>query len=224
MDDDGAIAVYSDVNRRFVAVAPQVKLTTIGFMRKNTYQLLAGLLFISVAQISTAKTIAKCQDAQGNWHYGDYASQECENDITEMREDGLKVRVLKAPPTMEEIEAERKMRAEKREAQLKYEQKRRVDMKLLSKYPSEQDIYDLLNKKVIELNNQIKYNRNNYNGLLNKIKEFPEPKNEREEQDLHELETLRDRFARALKQGENALVKTKSDFNLLLERYRQIGE
>ncbi|MFT5111374.1 MAG: hypothetical protein ACI8P9_000693 [Parasphingorhabdus sp.] len=170
-----------------------------------------------------ANTIAKCQDAQGAWHYGDYASQECAtSEITELRENGLTSRVLKPPLTAEELEAERTATKIRQENALKIEQKARIDSDLLKKYPKEQNIFDLLKIKEIELNNQIIYNQNYLEKLRQKIAELSKPKNEREEQDLYETKQLRDRFMRALNQSKKALTATQDDFKTLLERYRQI--
>ena len=205
-----------------MAVAQKIKLTKIVSMFKT---LLIPVVLMVGIESTLATSIAKCQDAEGNWHYGDYAAQECaDSAVTELREDGVKVRVLAPPPTPEEVAAARKERQRRQAEKLAYEQRRRIDLRLLAKYPSEQDIHDIWENRRNELNHQITYNQQNLAKLQNRVKQTPEPKTETQEQKLHELVQMRDRYLRALEQGQLALKNSEQEYLKLLERYRQIDQ
>ena len=48
--------------------------------------------------------IKKCQDEDGNWHYGDTAAAECsKSKIIEINNQGYKSRVIDAPATEQEL-------------------------------------------------------------------------------------------------------------------------
>jgi hypothetical protein len=99
--------------------------------------------------------IKKCQDARGKWHYGDTAAEECaRSKVIELSEQGVKRKVIEAPPTEEELKrraAEREVLAREKE---KAEAQRRRDEMLLSSYGHEDDIVYARDRKlaVIEAN------------------------------------------------------------------------
>ena len=101
--------------------------------------------------------IKKCKDADGNWHYGDHAADECaKTKVIEMSEQGTKRRVIAAPPTKEELaERERHKEEIEREAQKKEEQAKR-DKLLLTTYSSESDINFIRDRKIAQIESQIK--------------------------------------------------------------------
>ena len=111
----------------------------------------------NTAQPSETGKIKKCKDAEGRWHYGDRAADECaKSKIVEISEQGTKRRVIAAPPTKAEL-AERERRKEEleREAERKKEQERQ-DKLLLSTYSSENDINFIRDRKIAQIESQIK--------------------------------------------------------------------
>jgi DNA repair exonuclease SbcCD ATPase subunit len=98
------------------------------------------VVFLTVAS-SSVFAIKKCEDADGNWHYGDVAVEECENSkITTLNDRGFVKEELAAPKTAEEIQAEEEAAAledrELAEERRAEEEKRRI----LSIYETEDDI------------------------------------------------------------------------------------
>ena len=105
-------------------------------------RLISLLLCVMFALPVSAQTIKKCQDAEGNWHYGDHAALECEQTgrITEIDEQGDKVGEEEAPPTQEELDA--KMRAEEQASEQEEAEDalQRLDQRLLVTYDSSESI------------------------------------------------------------------------------------
>ncbi len=185
---------------------------------------LAAALAVTLATPLAAQTITKCQDAEGRWHYGNYASEQCAGDapITELRESGVTVEVREAPPTLEELQAEKTRALAEREAQIKREEKLRIDRELLAKYESEEVILSLRDQRIQELRKQIDFNSSQLAVLEAQLAAAPQPTNEVEEQERHEDRQRIDRFRRAIDRASAAIDKTNSDYQVLLERYRQI--
>lgn len=178
---------------------------------------------MAIASSASAQAITKCQDAEGKWHYGNYASEKCgEGPVTELRESGVTLDVREAPPTVEELQAKKAREEAERQALIEREEKLRVDRTLLEKYPTEQVILDLRDQRVAELEKQIEFNRDQLAKLKQDAANLPEPKTEYDQQEVHELNQLIDRFERAIERGRQALEKTRVDYGKLLERYRQI--
>lgn len=112
------------------------------------------------ASPSTAKDkvkIKKCQDAAGRWHYGDTADEECsQSKVIEMNKRGIETKEIAAPLTGEERKAKELEQAEQeKEAQLAAERKRK-DKILLGTYASEADITTMRNRKLSEIDVQIR--------------------------------------------------------------------
>ena len=171
-----------------------------------------------------AQTITKCQDAQGQWHYGNYASDKCAGDqpISELKETGVTVQVREAPPTLEELQAKQAAERAEREAKIKREEKLRIDRELLEKYESEEIIIQLRDNRLAELHKQIEFNRRQLERLEDDLGKAPEPKSEVEQQAFHEDQQLVQRFRRAIEVGLATVEKTSADYQALLDRYRQI--
>jgi hypothetical protein len=185
------------------------------------------LIIFTVCSVFSAsalgQTITKCQDAEGQWHYGNYASQECGNSpITELRESGVTLDVREAPPTVEELEKRRAQEQQRREAQLKREEKRRVDRVLKEKYSSEEVIVSLREQRLGELRKQMAFNESELEKLKNQREALGEPKSEYKQQEAHELTQRIERFERAIERGRLAMEETQEDYRLLIERYREI--
>jgi len=101
---------------------------------------ITGLL-MSVMYATSAHAIKKCQDEEGNWHYGDGAASACvKAKVTELNNRGFVKGEEEAPKTKEQIEAERAT-VEKLEAlRLEEEQAKAERERILSVYQSEADI------------------------------------------------------------------------------------
>ena len=98
-----------------------------------------SILLLGIA--NQAFAIEKCQDADGNWHYGDIAVEGCEaSKITTLSDRGFVTNEEEAPKTEQELAAMevsvRKEEEEKNRLQAEAEERRRV----LGIYETEADI------------------------------------------------------------------------------------
>jgi hypothetical protein len=100
----------------------------------------------------TSSTIKKCQDATGKWHYGDTAAEECaKSKVIELSGQGVKRRVIDAPPTEAELKERERQRDElEREQRAAVEQRRRDEL-LLSTYGHEDDIVYARDRKLTQI-------------------------------------------------------------------------
>lgn len=194
-------------------------------MKTRPFARLAGIAAIPLLTMPAfAQTITKCQDADGNWHYGNYATAVCgDRPITELRESGITLEVREAPPTVEELQAQKAREQAERDAQIQREEKRRVDQALLQKFSSEDVIVQLRDQRLAELEKQIGFNQRELAKLRAEREALGEPSTEIGRQELHEMSQRIERFERAVERGEVAMLDTREDYAKLLERYRQIG-
>ncbi|MDH3689453.1 MAG: hypothetical protein OEU36_08235 [Gammaproteobacteria bacterium] len=130
--------------------------------------------------------ITKCQDAEGKWHYGDYADEECAASglHTEIDENsGLKLGEEGPPPTAEETKAEEDARAAQEAAErAAAEQKARED-KLLSIYESEQSIITARDTRLESVDNMISINNDLRQGLVEQLAKLEELRQSTSERD-----------------------------------------
>lgn len=90
---------------------------------------------------SNAWAIKKCQDSEGNWHYGDVAVRDCENSkVTTLNRRGVIKDEKAAPKSAEQREADEKAMAE---AQALEDEAKAAELersRILSIYETEADI------------------------------------------------------------------------------------
>ncbi len=111
----------------------------------------------AAADAKSSKSIKKCQDASGKWHYGDSAAAECaKSKITEISEKGTRKKEIAAPPTEEELKAREQRKDELEQEQKLTEAKKRRDELLLSTYGHEDDITYTRDRKLAQIDNSIK--------------------------------------------------------------------
>ncbi len=95
----------------------------------------------SVLLLQPAFAIKKCQDDQGNWHYGDTAEAACSRSkITTLNDRGFITDQQEAPKTQEELAAEESARTAEEEARVKQEAAEEERQRILSIYETEDDI------------------------------------------------------------------------------------
>lgn len=101
--------------------------------------------------------IKKCQDAQGNWHYGDNAAEQCaRSKVIELDQRGVQRKEIAAPLTEAQLKARAADRAaEAEQKRLEAEQKVR-DEQLLASYTHEDDILYISKRKTADIDAQIR--------------------------------------------------------------------
>ncbi len=126
--------------------------------RKFTFLLILGFLLTGVdaSAVETA-TIKKCKDATGRWHYGDAAAEECaKSKITVLSDEGTTKKVIAAPPTEQELKEREAQRDSIEAEQVRVQEQKRKDALLLSTYGVEDDIIYIRDRKIAQVEAQIK--------------------------------------------------------------------
>ncbi|MHB8550485.1 MAG: hypothetical protein ACYDB8_05875 [Acidiferrobacterales bacterium] len=104
----------------------------------------------------TAFVIKKCQDANGEWHYGDNAGRECAHSkVIEITNSGVKTKELAAPLTPAQLKAHAAEFAQAAKEKAKARARARRDRILLSMYASSDDITYVRNRKISDVNGLI---------------------------------------------------------------------
>jgi len=169
--------------------------------------------------------IKKCKDEEGNWHYGDRAADECaQSKIVEMSEKGTKRRVIAAPLTKEELaEQERNKEALAREAKEKKDQAQQ-DKLLLSTYANEDDINFIRDRKIAQIESQIKATEETLKPMRAALERMEKQSDKSPESKQH-IERTKAQITRheaviAEKRKEQDMLRKK--YAAELERYREL--
>lgn len=134
-----------------------------------------GLLLVGIA--NPAFAIKKCKDADGKWHYGDVAVQECEHSkITTLNDRGFITDEVPPPKTEQElkIEAEEQtlLEAEQSQKDAELEEQRRV----LSIYETENDIDRQRDNQLNSVQSNIDVHKAYLKGMDTRLLRFQEKK------------------------------------------------
>ena len=168
-----------------------------------------------------AQTITKCQDAEGNWHYGDFAAEACakESTVTEIDERGLKVKESEAPPTQEEIEAQKAAKAqEQREAERRARQQAE-DRRLLQTYDSPQAIINARDERVAALERELDSHQLFRQDLVD---EKDAVRNDGNDERVGELDRQIEQYDQAIERLKRERREVVQEYNRELERYRKL--
>ena len=102
-------------------------------------------------------SIKKCQDATGKWHYGDNADELCaKSNVIELDKSGVQRKVIARPRTEAELKAMEGQREAEEKARKEAEQLAKRDQQLLASYAHEEDITTTRDRKLKEVEEQIK--------------------------------------------------------------------
>jgi len=109
--------------------------------QKQTYLVKSLVCMVFLTVSSSAYAVKKCQDEDGNWHYGDTAVAACESSkITTLNDRGFIEDELAPPKTEEELALEAKAQAD---AEVEAERLLAIEedkQRILSIYETEADI------------------------------------------------------------------------------------
>ena len=189
---------------------------------------LLSLLVFSTLLVTAlpAFAIKKCQDADGKWHYGDIAVEECENSkITTLTDRGFIKEEEAAPKTEAELRAEAEeqalMEKEEREKREAEEEKRRI----LSIYETEADIDRQRDNQVRSVQSNIDVHESYLANMEKRIARFEQKKAEtdnpnikkRYQDNIDESQVRMEEYSDNLK----ALQQQKQD---ILDRFKKERE
>ncbi|MCG6872621.1 MAG: DUF4124 domain-containing protein [Gammaproteobacteria bacterium] len=115
---------------------------------------------VALAATGGSSLITKCQDAEGQWHYGDNASAECaRSGVTTINSKGVKVQEEAAPPAPEDVEKAQDAEERARAAEIVAEEQRQQDERLLATYESEEAIIAARDERLAWLESTLQANR-----------------------------------------------------------------
>ncbi|HSH41618.1 MAG TPA: DUF4124 domain-containing protein, partial [Arenicellales bacterium] len=168
-----------------------------------------------------AQSITKCQDAEGNWHYGDFAAEACarESTVTEMDERGLKMKESDAPPTPEELEAKRAA-----EEQEKLEAERRArqqaeNQRLLRVYDSEEAVIRARDERVSAIEQELESHQLFRRDL---VEERDRARSQGNEDRANELSAEIRQYDQAIQRLTEERGEVARKYNQDLEKYREL--
>jgi chromosome segregation ATPase len=114
--------------------------------------------------------IKKCQDAAGQWHYGDNADAECaRSKVLELDQRGIQRREIAAPLTEAELKARASQREEEEKQKKLADDQLRRDEILLATYAVEADITLTRDRKIGEIEAQIRATEETLKSLRNSL-------------------------------------------------------
>jgi len=187
------------------------------YVQMNAYTVMLAATALLLPFAAQPQSITKCQDAEGNWHYGDFAAEACaeESTIVEIDERGRTVRETEAPPSAEELEKEQAAKqAEQREAERRARQ-READQRLLRTYDSVESIIQARDSRVEALDNDLETNRRFRQDLVDEKERLLESNGD--------PERIR-RIEAQIKEYDEAIEALKRDRRATLERYNEEAE
>jgi chromosome segregation ATPase len=134
-------------------------------------------LLLALSHTTPAHAIKKCQDADGNWHYGDTAVDECERSkVTTLNSRGFIASEDEAPKTQEEIAAEEASLAKERAEEKRLEEEKAERERLLSVYQTEADIDRQLDNQMYSVDSSIAVHKVYLKGMKDKVARLVEKK------------------------------------------------
>ena len=124
--------------------------------------LLISLLAVALSPSASAEEkkgtrIKKCQDGAGKWHYGDTADEQCaRSKVIELDTRGIQRKEIAAPLTEAELKEREQNREQTEKARKQAEEQERRDQQLLATYALEEDIVLTRDRKISEVDVQIR--------------------------------------------------------------------
>lgn len=182
------------------------------------------LLFSGVA--GAQKTITKCQDKDGKWHYGDFASEACATDstVTEIDQRGLEVRETDAPPTQEELDAAKEAERQARlEAEREAEQQEQ-DNRLLQTYDSADAIINARDEHVAALDLELEGHRLFRQDLVDEKEKLEKEKKEGNSEKIDNIIEQIRQYDEAIQALENERRSTIEHYDTEFQRYRALTD
>lgn len=185
---------------------------------------LAAALFISAGSpsISQAQSIKKCQDADGKWHYGDFADEACAKSVVdELSESGTKVGEDRPPPSAEEL-AEQEALAKLQEAEKNSEEtQRKKDLEVVRIYGSEETIISTRDRKLASIDNNIDVTQQIKAGTLKDIDKLLKMKQTKKVQrQLEERENAIKSYDRVIRHNMAEREKLAEKYSAILVEFR----
>jgi len=196
--------------------------------QKFTIGLMFAVLIMSTDATAATSSIKKCKDADGKWHYGDTAADECaKSKVTVMSQEGTTKKVIAAPPTEEELKQRETQREQLEAEKQQAEVQKRKDEILLSTYGVESDITYIRDRKIAQIESQIKASQETLKSLRGALTRMEaQAKDDSKDADsAKNIEATRNQ----IKRHEGVMAQKREEQEALrkqyaeeLERYREL--
>ena len=164
---------------------------------KNLLLSIASIALL--ASLTPAHAIKKCQDAEGKWHYGDIAVQQCKKSkVTTLSKRGFIEKEKEAPKTEEQLQKEQEelAAAEAEAARIKAEEDERN--RILSVYETEADIDRQRDNQIKSVEGSMAVHKAYVKSLTGKVERLEKSganfKGKRKERHLAEIEEAKNKI------------------------------
>ncbi|HSH42242.1 MAG TPA: DUF4124 domain-containing protein, partial [Arenicellales bacterium] len=168
-----------------------------------------------------AQSITKCQDAEGNWHYGDFAAEACakKSTVTEMDERGLKMKESDAPPTPEELEAKRAAEEQERLEAERRARQQAENQRLLRVYDSEEAVIRARDERVSAIEQEMESHQLFRQDL---VEARDRARSQGNEERANELSAEIRQYDQAIQRLKEERGEVARKYNQDLEKYREL--
>jgi len=182
--------------------------------------LLAGMLVPQ--HLVAGARITKCQDADGKWHYGDAAAQECEDSKwTALNARGVVVDEKDVPPTAAELHARKMAAAEERREQARKAKEEAEWQRMLSVYDKEEFIIFARDTRLENLNAMIQVNHDLLKRLRENLEAYQLRSGKKAEAEVIKLQERIAGFERDNVEKTAEKGRVVATYNELLRRFRE---
>ena len=167
----------------------------------------------------TTLAIQKCQDEDGNWHYGDVAVTECENSkVTTLNDRGFITEELQAPKSAEEIEQQEQQIAVDLAEQVRLKQEQEERIRVLSIYETEADIDRQRENQLSSVQSNIAVHESYLKSMATRIERLDRQK------EATKIVPRKEQYQVDIEQANARVEKSKQELALLQEQKADIIE
>lgn len=172
-----------------------------------------------------AETFKKCQDADGNWHYGDQAAEACElSNITEIDASGVQVKQTAPPPTKEELEAKQRMEQKLVEQKRLADEQQALDQRLLVTYDSNESIIRTRDAMLAAIDSAIEADQSLKEQLDKELVSMLTDGGEGLGEKADELKLRIEQFEKAIRERLAARELTRERYDSQLSRFQELTQ
>ena len=172
---------------------------------------------------AVGQQIKKCQDSEGNWHYGNFADQACQDSaVDELHETGITINTDLPPPSPEDMERKARMEEALKIQQEFSEDQRKRDLEVLRIYGSEETIVSTRDRKLASIDNNIEITRQIKEGTIKDIEKLKKMKQTKKvERQLQEREDAVKSYNRVIRHNLTEREKLSEKYITILNEFRE---
>ncbi len=172
--------------------------------------------------MATTTEFKKCKDANGKWHYGDYAAQECARSvITRVDEQGIKRGEELPPPSKEELDRQNTDTNKAEDIRKQRAAQKQKDDEFLHIYGSEEVITSSRDRKLTSIDKTIEVTEQIKSGIVKDIKDLEGRKqSERVKKLIAERENAIKSYDRVIRQNLSERLKLEKKYKQILSDFR----